>query len=196
MALAQRDVRALTGLAVVLVLTGTYYFWPAGSSESVEASPDAVKIAEQRLERLRNIAASAPAKQDVLKRVTAELELRDKSVIRADSAQQAQAETITILRELLNEEGIGILSTELGTLQPLGDEYGLATVSVQLDCRVEQLLNVLSALAVREQLVIVREFQINASDAQRKTIRVRLTAAGVIPKSLLPAKDKKGGSAF
>jgi acetolactate synthase small subunit len=200
MALAERDKRALKGLGGVLVLVAIYLavqYWPAGSTASAgEVTADSIGMAEHRLQAMRNRAASLPAKQDVLKKVETELATREVGLIRAESPQQAQAQTLTILRELLEAESIGIAGTEIGPVQPLSSDYGLATVSVLFECRVEQLLNAMAGVSEREELLVIRDFQINLADARRKTIRVRLTAAGVVPKSLLPAKDKKGGASL
>jgi hypothetical protein len=63
---------------------------------------------------------------------------------------------------------------------------------VQFECRVEQLVNVLAAIAALPELIATRDVQITAANPKDKTVRVRLTVTGVVPKSLLPDKTKKG----
>lgn len=191
MTLAERDRRALLYLGVAVALVLGYQFWPQGGAAPVSASPESVELAEQRLARLRDIAASAPAKQEILKKVAAELATREAGLLRTETAAQAQAQIITVLRGVLGTEGIELRSTELGPVQALGERYGLAPVSVQFECRVEQLVNVLAAIEAREELITTRDFQITAANPREKTIRVRLTAAGVVPKTLVPDKGRK-----
>jgi hypothetical protein len=192
MMLADRDRRALVYLAAAVALALTYQFWPQGTVAAVGASPEAVEMAEQRLARLRDLAASAPAKQEVLKQVRAELAVREAGLIRADTLQQAQAQVITLMRDVLGAEGVELRSTELGPVQVVGDGYGLAPVSLQFECRMEQFVNILAAIGAREELIATRDFQITAANSREKTIRVRMTVAGVIAKSLVPEKGKPG----
>jgi hypothetical protein len=190
MSLAARDRRALTYLGVAVILAALYMFWPTGGTgDAVSASTDSVETAEKRLARLREIAASVPAKEDVLKKVSADLETREQGLIRAATGAQAQAQLVSLLRRLGDQEApaLEVRQTELGGITPLG-EYGLATVTVQFDCRIEQLVNFLASLAAQPELIVTRDLQVNASNAKQKTVRVRLTVAGVVPKDLVPAK--------
>jgi len=152
--LEPREKKALVALGVALGLTVVvlaYEFWPASSAVVADASPQSVPQMEQRLARVREIAASVPAKQEILKKVTADLATREKGLIRAETAQQAQAQVITILRGLGASEAppIEIRATELGAITTFGDNYGAVNVSIQVECRIEQLLNFLAALAAR-----------------------------------------------
>jgi Tfp pilus assembly protein PilO len=192
--MSARDRRALAWLAVALILAAVYQFWPAGGPDAaVAATPESVGAAEVNLERLRRIAATLPAKQDVYKSVQAELAQREAGLIRAETGAQAQAQLITLLGDLGNEAGFQLRATELrNAVAPLGDAYGEASVTVQFECRIEQLVNFLASLAAQEQIITTRDLQINASNARQKTINVRLTASAVVPRQLVP--DKKGGA--
>jgi hypothetical protein len=64
------------------------------------AAVDNIPAAELRLRRLRSIAASVPAAQQVLAQATAELSGREKGLIQADTAAQAQAQLLQILRKI------------------------------------------------------------------------------------------------
>jgi hypothetical protein len=175
---------ALAVAAVVLA----YELWPAGSAAVASASPMSVAQMEQRLARVRETAASVPGKQEILKKVAADLETREKGLIRADTPQQAQAQVITILRGLGSAEGLEIRATELGAIAPFGDDYGAVNVSIQAECRIEQLLNFLAALAARPELIATRDLRVIAGDPKQKTLNVRITVAGIVPKSLAPKK--------
>jgi hypothetical protein len=193
--LEPREKKAALALGVTLALTAVvliYEFWPAGSAAVAQASPQSVPQMEQRLARVRETAATVPGKQEILKKVAADLETREKGLIRAETAQQAQAQVITILRGLGASEAppIEIRATELGAIAPFGDDYGAVNVSIQVECRIEQLLNFLAALAARPELIATRDLRVVAGDPKQKTLSVRITVAGIVSKNL--AAQKKG----
>ena len=191
--LEPREKKAVLALGVTLALTAgalIYEFWPAGSAVVAQASPQSVPQMEQRLARVRETAATVPGKQEILKKVAADLQTREKGLIRAETAQQAQAQVITILRGLGASEAppIEIRATELGAIAPFGDDYGAVNVSIQVECRIEQLLNFLAALAARPELIATRDLRVIAADPKQKTLNVRITVAGIVPKSLTSKK--------
>ena len=191
--LEPREKKALIALSAALALAAVvfaYEFWPAGSAVAADAIPQSVPQMEQRLAKVREIAATVPGKQEILKRVAADLETREKGLIRAETAQQAQAQVITILRGLGAAEAppIEIRATELGAITTFGDDYGAGNVSIQVECRIEQLLNFLAALAARPELIATRDLRVIAGDPKQKTLNVRITVAGIVPKSLAPKK--------
>ena len=192
-ALEPREKKAVVALAIAAGLTAlvfVYEFWPAGSADVAAASPQSAPQMEQRLNRARELAAAVPGKQEILKKVGADLEAREKGLIRADTAQQAQAQVITILRGLSAAEAppIDIRATELGAITSFGDDYGAVNVSIQVECRIEQLLNFLAALAARPELVATRDLRVVAADPKQKTLSVRITVAGIVPRNLAPQK--------
>jgi hypothetical protein len=182
-------------LGVALAAAAAYYFWPAGAGSALVVSADAssVETAELRLARLRQIAATVPAKEDLLKKVSADLASREAGLLRADTGAQAQAQLIQMLRRLAAEEAIQIRSTELAALAPLGDDYGTANVTIQLECPIAQLVNFLAAIGAQPELIATQDLQIAPGNAKEKTVRVRLTVSGVIPRQLLPDSAKGKG---
>jgi len=199
MTITKRDRKALMLLGGVLLLAVVYLLWPNGSDETVAATApsgrNSVSAAEKHLAQLREIAATVPAKEYVKKGVAAELAAREKGLIVADTAAQAQAQLIQIVRQLARAESpaIEIRSTELGALRPLGDGYGQVDVAVQIECRIDQLINLLAALAVRPELISTSDLRITSSNSKEKVVGVRLGVIGVVPRRLVP--EKKGGSA-
>ena len=202
MNLRPRDRRALAWLAVSALLGLVIHFWPANDSTAAVVAPvgDPVSLAETRLARLRETAATVPAKEAVFKKVSAELAAREKGIISAETAAQAQAQVIQIVRRLAAAENppIDIRSTELTPVHPFGDSYGEASVAVQIECRIDQLVNLLAALQTEPQLVATSDLRVLSSNAKEKTVAVRLAVSGVVPRSLVPekstaSKKAKGG---
>ena len=198
-----RDRRALAWLAVSALLGLVIHFWPANDNAATVVAPvgDPVTLAETRLARLRDAAATVPAKEAVFKKVSTDLALREKGIISADTAAQAQAQVIQIVRRLAAAENppIDIRSTELTPVHPFGDSYGEASVAVQIECRIDQLVNLLAALQTEPQVVATNDLRVLSSNAKEKTVAVRLAVSGVVPRSLVPekptaSKKAKGGA--
>jgi hypothetical protein len=200
MTLQSRDRRALALLGVSALLVLAYRYWPASAGPVAIVAPagDPVTIAEKRLAKLRETAATVPAKEAIFKRVSADLAGREKGLIAADTAAQAQAQLIQIIRRLgsIETPPVEIRATELGGVRALGDAYGEAVVSVQIDCRIDQLVNILAALPSQPELVTTNDLRVVSSNAKEKTVGVRLTLAGVVPRRLVPEKPKNGGARF
>jgi hypothetical protein len=189
--LEPREKKAVMALGVTLAIAAVvllYEFWPAGTAAVADSTPQSVPQMEQRLARVREIAATVPGKQEVLKKVAADLETREKGLIRAETAPQAQAQVVTVLRGLAASEGLELRNYELGAIAPFGDDYGAENVSIQVECRIEQLLNFLAALAARPELIATRDLRVIAGDPKQKTLNVRITVAGIVPKSLAQKK--------
>jgi hypothetical protein len=187
-----RHRRMLPVLGGILILGLAIRFWPESSSTPAVVAPtaDTIALAEKRLAKLRETAATVPAREKILKDAADELAVREKGLITADTAAQAQAQLIQIIRELGRAESpiVEIRNTEGFGIRPLGDAYGEATVSVQLECRIDQLVNILAGIAARKELVSTSDLRINPTNAKEKTILVHLTLAGVVPRKLVPEK--------
>jgi type II secretory pathway component PulM len=190
--LEPREKKAVIALGATLTLTAVvliYEFWPAGTAAVASAPPQSVMQMEQRLARAREIAATVPGKQEILKKAAGDLATRESGLIRAGTAQEAQAQVVTILRGLAASESLELRNYELGAIAPFGDDYGAVNVSIQVECRIEQLLNFLASLAARPELIATRDLRVIAADPKQKTLNVRITVAGIVPKNLtLPKK--------
>lgn len=184
--------RFLAWSLVSLILTAIYTYWPSSNEPSVAVvtSLDSVPAAEKQLAKLREQAASVPRRQEELKRASADLAAREKGIIIADTAQQAQAQIIQILRQLGHDENphVDIRSQEMGPVRPFGDAYGEVLVTVLIDCGIDQLTNILAALGQRQELIASNEIRISSTSPKDKTISVRLTVSGIVPRKLVPLK--------
>jgi hypothetical protein len=163
--------------------------WPE-STAAVVAPTDSPMRAEARLDQLRATAATVPAKEAILKDAQADLASREKSLIVADSAPQAEAEVMKIVRALGRNEAppVEIRTTDSLAIRPFGDSYGEVLVGVQIECRIDQLVNMLAALAARPELVSTSDLRITSSNAKEKTVGVHLTVSGIVPRKLVPEK--------
>jgi hypothetical protein len=195
MTLQDRDRRALILLAAAVVMVFVVRALTGESEEAVVApmAVESIPAAERRLTRLREIVATVPGRKLVAEGMAAQAAEREKGLIAAETAAQAQAQLLQIVRKLARAQAppLEISQNELGAIQPLGDDYGEALVSVTMTCRIEQLVNLLADIMAQPELIATHEMRVSAGgDAKQKTINVRLTVSGVIPRKLVP--ERKG----
>jgi hypothetical protein len=196
MSLQDRDRRALALLAVAALLAAIIYFWPQPSPDVVTSDAATPEAARARLLKLRQVAATIPGKQKVLEGVRAQLAGREKGILAADTAAQAQAQLMQTVTKVAHAQQppIDFVQRDLGPIQPLGKDYGEALVSVSFNCQIDQLVNLLADLSGQPELIATHELQVRAADMPRKTVGVRLTVSGVLPRKLVP--ERKGALLF
>lgn len=191
--LSRRDRNALTALALCATVFLAVYFWP-----SEDASPVGVVTsspqAEKRVARLRKLAAAVPARQQILKKVDDELTAREKGMISAETAPQAQAQLLQIARRVAQAQQPPILfrGTEFQPPRPFGDAYGEVVMTVSFECGIEQIVNFLSDVSNQPELVAVSDVQFTQVSTKQKLVPARITFTGVVPRKLVP--EKKAGA--
>jgi hypothetical protein len=185
------DRRTLLILAagVLLVLVLRFVVMPDKRPEVVAAF-DSVPLAEKRLAKLRETVATVPGKEKIAKQVAAELAAREKGMILADTAAQAQAQLLEIIRRVGKDEGIDVRGAEEMKVRPLAEDYGEVVVAVSFTCRIEQFVNFMTDLANRPELIATSDIRVTLSNPKEKTVAVRLGLSGVVPRKLAP--EKKG----
>lgn len=197
MTLTDRDKRAVLLLGVVVVgVVAWLSFSGSGGSAKLVRPADSTALAEKRLNRLRQVAATLPAKEGILKQVSAELDQREKGLLQAATAAQAQAQLLQIVRKIGKSQTppLEIRGEEIGQVHALGDAYGEVGVSVTFESRIEQLVDLLADLTAQTEIVASNDLRIGEASPKDKTLSVRLTVSGVVPKRLVP--EKKGLDAF
>ena len=195
MTLQHRDKRALIGLGVAVVLS--LIFWMAGSSSSssssvkVVAPVESIDRSERRIAMLRAALATVDGKENVLKQASAELAEREKGLIPGDTPEQAQAQLLQILRRLVKAQSppLDFRQSELGQPRSYGDAYARVTVSVTIDCRIDELLNLLAALSAQPELLATDDIRCGSANPRSK---IWSGCCSTIPRST-PAHMRKRG---
>lgn len=193
--LTSRDRRALALLAVCAIVFTAVYYWPE-EGPSVVGPASSVEQMEQRIRRMRRMAASAPAREELLRKAQEELARREQGMIRAETPAQAQAQMLEIVRRVAKSqpETFQMRGTEFGAPRPLGDAYGEVVMTVIIESPIEQLITFLADVSNQPELLSVNEIQFSQAAGNRKLIPARLTLTAVVPRALVP--QKKGGPAF
>ncbi len=81
-----------------------------------------------------------------------------------------------------------IRQAELGQPRSYGDSYGQVTVSVTLDCRIDELINLLAALSAQPEIIATDEIRFGMAHPKQKTMPVRLTVSGIVAHRLVPKR--------
>jgi hypothetical protein len=189
-----RDKRALLILGVAL-FAGLVY-WLAtrtpSSSAKVIAPADTVERAERRLNNLRTSLATVDGKEAVLKQASLELAQREKGLIPGDTANQAQAQLLQIIRRVAQSQTppLDIRQSEFGQPRGYGNFYGAVSVSITLECRTDELVNLMAGLSQQPEIISTDEIRFGQSNVKTKSISTRLTISGLVPRRLVP--EKKG----
>ncbi|HLY16590.1 MAG TPA: GspMb/PilO family protein [Bryobacteraceae bacterium] len=176
-------------IGVALVLVGRFVVM-ADKQPTVVTAVESIPLAEQRLARLRETAATVPAKEKVARQAAADLAVQEKGIIQAATAAQAQAQLLEIIRRTGKDEGIDVRGAEEMRVRALAEDYGEVVVAVSFSCRVDQFVNFMASLANRPELLATSEIRVTAGNPKDKTMMVRLALSAVVPRKLAP--EKKG----
>jgi hypothetical protein len=193
--LSKRDRTALTvlGAALCVFLLLQYVILPDNNAPAAAAvSMDADQL-RQRVALLRQTAASLPVREALLKQTSADLADRERGMIPAATAAEAQSEVLQVAQRIGKANEIDVHSGEFSPPRAFGD-YGLVYTNITFECHIEQLLNFLADLTRETQLIVPSEQRITATNPKEKIMTVRMALAGVVAKKLLP--EKKGLGTF
>jgi hypothetical protein len=183
-------VLALMGVGAILRLG----IFSGGGVQPVVAAPsDSIAHAERRLERLRQQAATVPAKEAMLKQALADLEARESGIIRSETGSQAQAHLLDTIHRIAGQAGFDARGADQFTeVRPLGNDYGVVSVAETFNCAIDQLINFLAVLPQQPEIIATNQIQVTGGNDKKKNLQVRLSLSGVVPRSLLPKKKGPG----
>jgi hypothetical protein len=195
MTVSRRDRTALMilGGALCIYLVLQFGVLPGNSAPDSTAVSMNTDQLRQRIARLRQTAASLPVREALLKQTGADLADRERGVIQANTAAEAQSEVFQTAQRIGKTNEIDVHSGDFPPPRAFGD-YGIVYTNISFDCHIEQLLNFLADLTREPQLIVPSEERITATNPKDKTVTIRMLLAGVVAKKLLP--EKKGLGAF
>lgn len=174
--------------AFLLLKTGPF----ANEETRVVAPTESIPLAEQRLQKLRQAASTVAAREAILKQAQAELATRETGLLKGNTTAEAQAELIELLQSVAKANGIETHGVERKTEAVVNGDYGEVGVEVAFNCGIEQLVNLLAALADQPQILATNDVRISGGTDKKKAVQVRLGVSGIVPRKLLP--QKKAGT--
>lgn len=192
MTISDREKRLLIVWAAVMGL-GLIYWLASSSGTStakIAAPVDSIERSERRLSNLRASLATVSGKEAVLHQVQTELADREKGLIPGDTAEQAQAQLLQIARRVAKAQTppLEIRQSELAQPRTYGDAYGQVTVSVTIDCRIDELIDLMASLSQQPELIATDDIRLNNANPKSKAMAARLTISGLVPRKLVPEK--------
>ena len=176
----------LGGLIALVVIRYTVMSEP---QPQVVAAAESIPMTEKRLERLRDLAATVPGKEVLLKQASADLALREKGLIQADTSAQAQARLLETIHRIAGANGFDARGVDqFSEAKPLGNDYGVVSVTETFTCGIDQLVNFLAALSSEPEILATNDIHISGGNDKKKNVQVRLSLSGVVPRKLVPVK--------
>jgi len=186
--LDRRSRTILVAGAALLLPAGAWRLGLFSGSEAVPA--EAIPVAERRLESLRAKAASVPEKEARLRKAQAELDAREKGILKADTKAQAQSHLLELVQAVAGANGIDVHGFERMSEAVVSSDYGEVTVEVAFACQIEQLVNLMASLADQPQILATDGLRVSGGTDKKKIIQVHLTVGSLVARKLLP--EKKG----
>jgi hypothetical protein len=189
--LDRRSLLALAGGVATILIVRFVFF--ADSTPAAIAATDTIPAAEKRLEKVRQIAATVPGKEELLKQAKAELADREKGVLKAETEAQAQTQLLELVHAIAQANGIDARGMQELRGIPVSEDYGEIWTTVQFSSSIEQLVNFLAALGNQPQILATYDIHVNGGHDKKKAIQVRLSVSAIVERKLIP---KKGAATF
>lgn len=191
--LTPRDRVALkvAGVSLLFFLVADFVALPV--YDALETSSGGIEKKELTLRRYQRLVASAAAQPAT--RVAVEERLRDaeSGLLESPSETLADAEWQRLVSELAREKGLELTSSEVLRTEKLSPDYALVTGRVALSARLDQLVDLLVALASSRKLLDATSLKVRPlqGDPQKKlqveivvgaAMRAAKSAGGVVEK--------------
>ncbi len=190
MNLKRSHVAALALLAAGVVLN--IVFRTSSPTAEVVSATDSAPLLELRLRKLRQLAATVPARTEVLKTFHTQLQTREKGVMAFATASQAQAHLLEVVHRVAAANKIEARGGDFAPPSLLGDDYGQVAVSIMFESPIESFVNFLADLSKEPELIAPSEVHVATGNIKIKTVNVRMTLAGVVNRKLVPEKKILG----
>ena len=191
------DKRTALGLAagVAAILILRFVVMGGDSSTAPVAPSETVAQAEQRLQHVRQVAATVPGKETVMKQAAATVATLEKGIFKADTEAQANARILEMVNNVAKANGVQTRGLDESHSKPISADYGEVTVTVSFASDIVQLVNLLAGLADQDEILATSGIHISGGTDKKKILQVRLSVSGLVPRKLL-APEKKGLAGF
>ncbi|MDR3699467.1 MAG: GspMb/PilO family protein [Candidatus Sulfopaludibacter sp.] len=181
------------GVAAILILR--FVVMGGDSSTAAVAPSETVTQAEQRLQHVRQVAATVPGKEVAMKNAAATVETLEKGIFRAETESQAKAAILEMVNNVAKANGVQTRGLDESHSKPISADYGEITVTVSFASDIVQLVNLLAGLADQDQILATSGVHISGGTDKKKILQVHLSVSGLVPRKLL-APEKKGLAGF
>jgi hypothetical protein len=158
--------------------------------EGLGASPEAVQQKESELRREKQLLAAEALEKTRLSAARERLTGLEASLLESSTPSLANAEWQRLVRQLAESKDIELGSSELLRTQDLGAGYSLVTGRALFRCRLDQLVDLLAAIAASPKLLSVSGLSVFASQSDSQgRMSVQLTI-GAATRTAKPATEQ------
>jgi hypothetical protein len=189
MKFTSRDRRALLILMVVVVIVGLRWITVTSPNPKPEVLLEAAptKQLQTILANRRSAAAAVPYEEGVVHRLSTELAVREANLIQAETASEAQAQLLQILKNVTSHQDppLEVKRIEFSPPRQFSDAYGEVFVSITLECTIDELLNLIADLTAETKTIATNEISLSTGNQTLKTLQSRLTVTGLIHRTLI-----------
>ena len=180
MPLRPRDQRALAaaGTAVALFLLfrfAIFPLWDRGQQARLD-----IPMRERTLLKYRQAVAAAGLRTTETTSLEGQLREVEAGLLTGDSAALTSAELQDLVKQLTEAQSIPIGTSNFLPTRPLGVNYRQVSLGVQFQCHMDQLVNLLQAMAQSPKNLQVLRLQIQMVNIREKLLQVNLTVGGVM----------------
>lgn len=187
--LSRRDRIALMAAAAAIVLFLALNFGVLPAVSQFAQSGEAVEQKELALRRDQQLLANAGLAKINLTTAQGRLNNLEGGLLESPSLSLAKAEWQLRIGQLADSQGIQLGSSEFLRVESLGPQYALVTGRLQFQCRIDQLVDFLVAVAASPKHLSVTHLSINAlpGDPQGR-LNVQLMMGAAV-RALKPEKS-------
>jgi hypothetical protein len=175
---AEKDKKALmiVGIAVGLYATAQFAVFPLW--DTLQERRDNLPIVERKLEKYRAVARTAELRRTEASSVDTKLQEAERGLLTSETAALASAELQQIAKQFTTAESIDIRSNNFLPAKPVGGEYMQIPLGLQFQCRVDQLVNLLTDFSGHQKHLAVSRLSIQGLGGKDKQLSVFLELAG------------------
>jgi hypothetical protein len=175
---AAKDKKALLVLGFVIALYTTLQFAGLPLWDALQERGDNLPVVERKLEKYRAVARTAELSRAEAASVETKLQEAEKGLLASKTPALASAELQQIANQLTAAESIDIRSNQFLPVKPVGNEYIHIPVVLQFQCRLDQLVNLLTDVSAHQKRLAVSNLYIQALGGKDKQLTVAMELSG------------------
>ncbi len=180
MQMKQRDKVALLGggIAVSLFLILRFAVFPVW--DSLQDARANLPIQEKKLAKYREVAQTVSFRKGEVIGIESRLKDAEAGLLAGKSGPLASAELQDTVRQIAAKDAIDFRSNEFMQIKPLNKDYATVPLSVQFQCHLDELVNLLNDLSANPKYLAVSRLSIQASGTKDKLVSVAMQISGIM----------------
>lgn len=180
MTIGKRDRQALQWGGVAMAVWALLRFVALPAWDHWQRQRAELPLRETALIKYRQALAAAGQERESAEALRNRLREVEAGLLRSGTPALASAELQDWVREIAARHAIELRSSEFLAVPASSGDYAQVPLRLQLQCRMEQLVNFLSEVRSGERILAVPQLQIQSAGGPDKLVQVSLTVAGVM----------------